>query len=168
MRDYVVYLAGPIAGLTYGEGQDWREAICKLFPDEIKGMSPLRAKSQRLARAGIINDSYEDCPLTSQAGITMRDRNDCMRADAVVFNMLGAKTVSIGTCIEFGWADAFRRPTVLIMEPTGNLHDHPMVKQVSGFRCYSIEEAAQVVEAVLLPAGHRADKYSGSTGFGPR
>jgi len=152
MRDFLVYLAGPISGLTYNDGQSWREYVSGLFPEEIHGMSPLRVKAQ-LARVGIITDSYEDHPLTAQAGITQRDRNDCMRADAVLFNMLGAKTVSIGTCIEFGWADAARRPIILAIEPKGNLHDYPIIRQIAGFRCESLETAAQMVEAVLMPSG---------------
>jgi hypothetical protein len=42
---FSVYLAGPIAGLTFDGAADWREkAIERLTEFGIKGLSPLRAK----------------------------------------------------------------------------------------------------------------------------
>lgn len=152
-RDFLVYLAGPISGLTYGEGQSWREYAMANLPVEIRGISPLRAKSQRLARLGKIYDSYEDHPLTCQKGITTRDRFDCTRVDALIVYLLGATTVSVGTCIEIGQADGARIPIVLVMEKSGNLHDHPMVRDIAGFRVETLDEALAVLEAVLLPEG---------------
>ncbi len=152
-RDFLVYLAGPIDGLTYAEGQDWRDDFSKALPVEIRGISPLRGKSADLARVGVIRDSYEENPLTSQVGITTRDRFDCTRADAVVFNFSGAKKVSIGTCIELGWADSQRIPIILVMEKEGNVHDHPMVRAMAGFRVETLDQAAAVLEAILLPEG---------------
>jgi nucleoside 2-deoxyribosyltransferase len=152
-RDFLVYCAGPISGLHYTEGQSWREYVAKNLPEEIRAISPLRAKSEKLARVGIIVDSYEDNPLTSTKGITTRDRLDCTRADAVLVNLLGATTVSVGTCIELGWADANRIPVVLVIETRGNLHDHPMVRDIAGFRVETLDEAIAVLEAVLMPEG---------------
>jgi nucleoside 2-deoxyribosyltransferase len=152
-RDFLVYLAGPIAGLTYSDGQGWREYAAANLPQEIRVISPLRAKDVRLARAGIITDSYEDNPLTSQRGITVRDRNDCLRSDLILINLLGAKTVSIGTCIEFGWADSKRTPIVLVMEPDSNLHDHPMIRDIASYRVPDLDAALKIVEAVLMPEG---------------
>lgn len=152
-RDFLVYMAGPISGLTYADGQSWRDYVAANLPQEIRAISPLRAKAQALARVGIITDSYEDNPLTSTSGITTRDRQDCTRADAVIFNMLGAKTVSVGTCIEFGWADAHRIPIILVMEKTGNLHEHPMVRGVAGYRVETLDQGIAILEAVLMPEG---------------
>lgn len=152
-RDFLVYLAGPIAGLTYKDGQSWRDYVAQNVPQEIRTISPLRAKEVELARVGIIEDAYENNPLTSTTGITSRDRFDCMRADAVLFNMLGAKKVSIGTCIEFGWADACRKPIILVMEDEGNLHEHAMVRGVTGWRVNSLDKGIALLEAILLPEG---------------
>ena len=101
----------------------------------------------------IIQDSYEENPMTCSKGIVTRDRFDCTRADAVLFNMLGAKTVSIGTCIEFGWADAARNPVVLVMEDASNLHDHPMVREIAGFRVNDLDAGIRLLERILLPEG---------------
>jgi nucleoside 2-deoxyribosyltransferase len=80
-----------------------------------------------------------------------RDRYDVMSSDVVLFNLLGTTTVSIGTCIEFGWADAFRKPVVLVMEPEGNLHDHPMVREAAGYIVPTLDEAVQVLDCILNP-----------------
>jgi nucleoside 2-deoxyribosyltransferase len=153
MRDFLVYLAGPIAGLTYDQGQDWRDYVAKELPREIRAVSPLRAKAERLTRTGIITDSYEDNPLTSQRGLTARDRMDCTRSDALIMNLLGAQRVTIGTMIEIGWADAHRIPIILVIEKSGNLHDHPMVRECASFRVETLDDAVTVCEAILLPEG---------------
>jgi nucleoside 2-deoxyribosyltransferase len=153
-RDFLVYLAGPISGLTYDDGQDWREYAAANLPQEIRAISPLRAKRDLLKDVGKIQDAYENNPFTSTTGITARDKFDCMRADAVLFNMAGAKTVSVGTCIEFGWASAKVNPIIItIMEKSGNLHDHPMVRGVTGFRVETLDEGLQALERILMPEG---------------
>jgi nucleoside 2-deoxyribosyltransferase len=152
-RDFLVYLAGPISGMTYDEAQAWRAYASQNLPQEIRAISPLRAKSQRLARLGKIWNSYEDHPLCCESGITARDRNDCTRADALIVNLLGATFVSPGTCIELGWADVYRIPVILVMEKTGNPYDHPMVRRTAGFRVETLDEALAVCEAVLMPEG---------------
>ena len=153
-RDFLIYLAGPISGLTYDEGQGWRDFVALQLPQEIRCMSPLRAKADQLNSVGVIKASYENHPLTSQMGITTRDRFDVMRADAVLFNFLGAETVSIGTVMEVAWADAFRKPIVLVMENDANIHDHPMVRAVSGFRVDNLDDAVEVLTSILMPEGY--------------
>lgn len=153
MRDFLVYLAGPIAGGTYAQGQGWRDYVTKELPREIRAISPLRAKGERLVRTGVIVDSYEDNPLTSQRGVTARDRMDCTRADAVILNVLGATKVTIGTMIEIGWADAHRIPIILVMERSGNVHDHLMVRECASFRVDTLDDAITICEAILMPEG---------------
>lgn len=153
--NFLVYLAGPISGLTYDQGQDWREYAMANLPQEIHGMSPLRAKRERLGDAGVIEGSYEDDPMTSVSGITWRDKFDCMRADAVLFNLLGATRVSVGTMLEYGWASAARPNPIIVtvIEKAGNVHDHPMVRGVTTHRVETLDQGLKVLEWVLLPSG---------------
>jgi nucleoside 2-deoxyribosyltransferase len=152
-RDFLVYLAGPISGLSYADGQDWRDYVALNLPQEIRAVSPLRAKAPLLKGVGIIEQSYTTHPLTTDDGITARDRFDCMRADAVLFNLLGTQRVSVGTCMEFGWADATRKPIVLVIDDEGNPHDHPMVRGVSGWRVNSLDAGIELLEHILMPEG---------------
>ena len=122
-----VYLAGPISGYDYESVNDWRVfAAEELFNHGIKGFSPMRGKSY-LSKEDVIQDSYEDHTMSSIIGINVRDFNDCKTADAILVNLLGAKKVSIGTCMEIAWARAFQIPVVIIME-NENPHNHGMLK----------------------------------------
>lgn len=144
-----VYLAGPISGLSYDNGQGWRAyASTRLAEREIEGYSPLRAKGY-LKSAGIIEQSYDTTPLSTDHGITTRDRWDVQTADAVLFNLLGAERVSIGTMIEYGWADARRIPIITVIESSGNIHDHPMLRAVTGFRVSTLDEAIELLDRIL-------------------
>lgn len=152
-----VYLAGPITGLTYDDGQDWRSyAQEKLAEHGIDGFSPLRAKAHLRAlgvldSAGTPDSAYLGLnALSEPSGITTRDRFDCMGRDLVLVNFLGAERVSIGTCIELGWADAARRPLVVAMEED-NVHRHAMVNTVSGFIVPTLDEALHICQAILRP-----------------
>lgn len=151
-----VYLAGPITGLTYDDGQDWREYAKQQLAPEVDAFSPLRAKPYLRALGVLDNAGTPDSAylglnaLSEPQGITTRDRFDCMGRSMVLVNFLGAKTVSIGTCIELGWADAARRPVVIVMEED-NVHRHAMVNQIGGFIVPTLENALTICKAVLLP-----------------
>ena len=153
---YLAYLAGPITGCSYEGATDWRDQIIKLLPSEIVGLSPLRGKFY-LNGLPRIKDSYEDIALSAGRGIMTRDFNDCRRADVIIVNMLGAKTVSIGTVMEIAWGKAFNVPIVMIIEDKDNLHDHAMVRECIGFRVTTIEEAVNIASVLLLPASHKEE-----------
>jgi len=150
-----VYLAGPITGLTYDDGQEWRDhARAVLRSYGIEAYSPLRAKEylrdHGVLDAGGSDSSYADIALSSSSGIVTRDRMDCTTRDLVLANLTGAERVSIGTAIECGWADAARVPIVCAMED-GNVHDHAMIRGLAGFIVPTLEEAVEVAAAILLP-----------------
>jgi nucleoside 2-deoxyribosyltransferase len=146
-----VYLAGAISGLTYDNGQNWRNlATIELSKMGILGFSPLRAK-EYLRQVGKIEQSYTDNPMSTDRGIMTRDRYDVMSADAILFYLLGAERVSVGTCIEFGWADMLRKPIVLVMEKEGNIHEHPMVREAAGFRVETLQQGLEVLNCILNP-----------------
>ena len=149
MREFLLYCAGPISGVSYGESTDWREYVAGKLPVHIKAVSTMRGKKY-LAGESKVKDSYEEHPLSCQKGITCRDRMDTMRCDMVLVNFLGAKSVSIGSVMEIAWADAYRKPIVVVMEKD-NVHWHAMVREVSGFIVSDLDEAIKIVNAVLSP-----------------
>jgi nucleoside 2-deoxyribosyltransferase len=155
MSKPTVYLAGPITGLTYDGASDWRDYAKKRFDAlGIEAFSPMRAKHY-LKDVGVLQGSGQNykglSPLSENKGITTRDRMDCTRRDLVLANLLGAKKVSAGTCIEFGWADAARRPVVLVMEKEGNPHEHGMVLEIGGYRVEDLDQAIDLTASILLP-----------------
>ena len=147
-----IYTGGPISGLTYAESAlGWREALKELLP-EFDLYSPMRAKDF-LADAGILQGSYENNPMSSTNGILGRDRNDVRTCDLMIANFLEDQgNYSLGTAMEFGWADAWRKPVIMVAEE-GNPHrNHPMLSGASVYIVETLEEAAYLARVLLLPA----------------
>jgi nucleoside 2-deoxyribosyltransferase len=146
-----VYLAGPISGKTFDESEGWRDyarRMLHLTGTGIEAYSPMRAK-EYLRDEGTI-DPFVQSPevMSTPSGITTRDRWDCTRADVVLANFADSgDRVSIGTCIELGWADISRVPVVGVL-PEDNVHNHPMVWELVGFRVPTLDEAIEVIVAM--------------------
>ena len=149
MREFLLYCAGPITGVSYSESTDWREYVASKLPTHIKAVSPMRGQKY-LATEKNIKDSYEKHPLSCQKGITCRDRMDVMRCDTILVNFLGASKVSIGSVMEVAWADAWRKPIIIVMEKN-NVHSHAMLREVSGFIVSNLDDAIAIATAVLSP-----------------
>lgn len=151
--EYSVYLSGPIRGLVYGEATDWRDHVAKKLPQHILAICPMRYKE--FLRNGQVLDLADmpDHPIVRRAGLVTRDRFDVMRCDAMLVNLIGAKDISIGTCVEFGWADAYRKPIITAIGEN-DVHDHGFIHQLSGFVVRTLDEAIEVAQAILSPARH--------------
>lgn len=157
-NSYSIYLAGPISGIDFEEGEGWRqEAINYLWKRDIDCFSPLRKKDY-LKGEGHLTGSYNEWPLSSQRGIYARDRYDCHRVDLVLANLLdsgaydnGMQRVSIGTVMEIAWAAQNNTPVVLIMEED-NIHRHPMLLEACPFVVDNLAEALDLTEAILRPS----------------
>ena len=145
----LIYLAGPITGLSYGEVVDWREyVIKKLSVIKITGLSPMRHK-EYLSQEKSISSSYENSVLSCAKGITTRDKWDCHRCDALFVNLIGAEKVSIGTMLELGWASSVGKPIILCIEDKGNIHDHCMVREIAGFVVNSVDHGLEIARALF-------------------
>ena len=146
----LVYLAGPITGLSYSEVTDWREKVKVDLADVgLVGLSPMRYK-KFLGEERVIKDAYQKIPLASQRGLTTRDRFDVGRSDVILANVLQAQKVSLGTVLELGWADCLRKPIILVIEESGNCHDHAMLREISSFRVSDLDDAVDLVKSLLL------------------
>ena len=145
----LVYLAGPIDGCTYDGCTNWREYVAKeLAQDGITGLSPMRAKEFLKEHPKLV-DGISEHILTGDSGITTRDMWDVRRSDAILFNLLNAEKVSVGTMIEYGWGSAFNKPLVTVMEKAGNIHEHNMIRRLSGYRVETLELGLIVVKALF-------------------
>jgi nucleoside 2-deoxyribosyltransferase len=139
----LVYLAGPISGTEEEQMSSWREQFKKQLKQDIFCLSPLRDTT----------DSTPDHPLTIEKlrhghGSVSRDRMDVMRCDVVVANFLGARNISIGTVGEIFWADAYRKPVIVVMEDE-NPHFHLFILELAAWRFKTLEEAATKVNVLL-------------------
>lgn len=149
----LVYLAGPITGLSFNGCTEWRQvAIEDLAKHGIKGLSPMRGKDY-LAHLTTISGTGEEYvhlgALSTPRAVMTRDRFDCTRCDVLLVNLLGADKVSIGTVMEIAWADLSRIPIVVAIEETGNPHEHMMTREAFGFRVPTLDDALHIVKAIL-------------------
>jgi len=149
-----VYLAGPIRGLNFEGATNWRDkAVDELEKHGITGYSPLRAKKHLLEHLDVLDERRNkvDHPIVSPQGVVGRDRFDVQTCDLMLVNLLDAMSVSIGTMFELAWADAWRKPVILVMENDGsNVHEHFFIRQTAMYAVEDLDEAIQLVAAVLL------------------
>ncbi len=151
-RTLSCYLAGAITGESYGGATDWREYVRSKLSPGIVGLSPLRAKTY-LEGEKAIGDCYDsqngvETPLSTSRGIMTRDFFDCRNCDIVIANLLNTKIVSIGTVMEIAWAYALQKPLILVLDDN-NLHEHSMIREATGFRVSTIDEAINIANAIL-------------------
>lgn len=149
-----VYLCGPITGLTYGDAKDgWRVAFAELLPPHVMPLSPMRVVSKLMPEQGLKDMPQADgvnAMLINRA-ILARDEADIRNCDAVVACFLGATIASQGSVAELGMAHILRKPVIGIMEPEGNVHEHPFVTSIMGFRAETLDEAASIVTHLFTP-----------------
>ena len=143
-----IYLAGPITGLTYEEASRWRWEVDRVLGDYFEIFSPMRDK-ENLQDAGQLTAlGYEDNILTREDVVFQRDRDDVRRSDIVLVNFENAPKISVGTCVEMGWADAWDKPIILVM-PEGSIYDHIFTRQISIVRVHTLDEAVQVLRSMV-------------------
>ena len=146
-----LYLAGPITGLSWKAAADWRDYVTQaLEGTTIVAFSPLRGKKY-LKGEKSVQSSYEAYPLSTQKGITSRDHWDVLTSDCIMAYVLGADKPSLGTVLEIGWAHAYRKPIIMIMEKEGNPHNHPMIREIVSYTTADLDEGITLIKTLLLP-----------------
>jgi len=157
MNNQLVYLAGPIGGCSYDQCTTWRGYFTSLLQHfNVECVDPMRGKSDLQNESELDKVRYTT-PLACPKGVYTRDRWDVLRCDLVVVNLLGAKKPSLGSVMEIAWADAGGTPTILVMEPEGNCHEHILIREACGFRVGALELAADLVVSILnLHGGEHA------------
>lgn len=149
-----IYLCGPITGCTFSEAKyGWREEVYDaLTPKGIECLSPLRHLREdqiNTADQKSMNPNGASIgALSTPRGLTERDRFDTLRSDLLFCNLLGAQRPSIGSMIEFGWADANRIPILCCMEKD-NIHHHGMVTAIASWIVPTLEEAIEITQDLL-------------------
>jgi nucleoside 2-deoxyribosyltransferase len=154
--EFLMYLAGPIKGLNYGESQTWRtqvrDEVNEVAP-WINTISPLRGDHPgKTDPSLVVGGSVEDHILTTGRIITNRDYNDVLRSDLIFVNFLGSDEVSIGTTTEVAWAKANNKPIVMLIEKD-NIHDHPFLTSTAAHLTTDISEAIHVAVSILSHDG---------------
>jgi len=142
-----VYMSGPMAGLTYEEGTEWREYVKDKLDGVANCLSPYRGKDYFRGQT-IKNQEYTQVLSTPKA-IKIRDQWDTMNADVVLLNLSNYQLFSIGSIIEVGWADAARVPVVAVIPSESEYFKHPILTQTCAYIVQDLDEAINIVKVLL-------------------
>lgn len=151
----LVYLVGPISGMTWKEATEWRRFVADMLGTfGIAALDPLRGKQflEKRTIRGVITSTYEDQTITSAQGIFGRDLFDVRRSDVVLANFLGARKVSQFSLIELGVALDRQKPIVLVMERQGNPHESRLLRErVATYVTDDLRESVVLTRYLLCP-----------------
>lgn len=148
-----VYLCGPITGTSIERVTSERLRFAEYLEDRgIKAVTPLRGKEliHDGSTVDMVKHSSIHDPKSITKSIVNRDRNDVVTSDAVLADLRDVSRVSIGSMVEFGWADAFRIPIITIMD-RDNIHDHGFVRELSTYVVEDPEEALYLTIGMVNP-----------------
>ena len=150
MKTQLVYLAGPMAGISFRRANAWRKgAAFDLAMKDIETLSPLRFKQNLYyvnTLTKLMNDN--DNKLLTNAGVFTRDFNDVKRADALLVNFLDAEVASIGTAAEIAWAWQMQKPIVVVMDP-GNVHQHAFIVEMASLIVDNLPDGIKLITEIL-------------------
>src|SRR5690606_13125142 len=90
-RDFLLYLGGPVTGVSYSGAMEWRAMAAKMLPPWIRPLSPLRGTDGYLKGESEIAPHYDGYPLSTPRGITSQCKFDILRCDMALFNFLDAE-----------------------------------------------------------------------------
>ena len=150
----IVYLAGPIKGLTYQQANRWRQNAAHAL--NLIGVASINPVGEELKDHVEVLGCSVPGLMSSQRAVVAKDRFAVLqRADAMLVNFADAPAVSVGTCVEFGWADATRIPIITIL-PEDNPHNHAFIREMSGWVVSDLEAALDVFTALFRPGVTRS------------
>lgn len=145
MKSMVVYLGGPIRGLTYEDAIGWRnDAIKRLGDIGISCYSPMRNK-EKIAGVDKIGDSYENLKGYSSKEIFERDKFEVVNSDILLFNFLNKKVSIIGSLFELAWGHLLGKYCVVVVDKDSIYAKHPFVKESASIMFEDLDEAIDYI-----------------------
>lgn len=140
----MIYLAGPITGLSYEECNEWRDEVTKELNEQgfFGVKSPLRGKQFLKQETEIKNtgDPYADEVIGKFKSIVVRDFNDVKNCDVLFVNLQNAKRISKGTICEIAWAYQNQTPIIVVTDE-GNVHEDEFINQMITVKTYDLDKA---------------------------
>ena len=155
MTDRYIYLAGPIAGCSQGEANDWRtyvsdklDAMSRNLDGNIRGVSQLRCEP-------IVGDvyklGYDDPKFGTSRAISSKNYFDTLNCDMVLAffpKFMNDKRPSIGTIVECGWARAKEKKVILVTDDP-YYFEHPVLDDCASWKLTDLDQALEVIEGVM-------------------
>lgn len=162
-----IYLCGAISHQTLGQSDDWRRYLASQLDGHheqpsgasvtLLTYSPLRGETffRKIQPDEKFSPTLKDNAslISTPNGVLGRDLNDVANASLVIANFLPSPDkVSIGSVYEIGYAKAKGIPVVLIIQETGNIHQHVFLSNSAVYIVRNLEDAVAVSKFLLLPS----------------
>lgn len=153
----IVYLSGPITGLTYKEARfGWRKTFIKWLDDGITVLSPMRHEGHlaEMKKLPIEPDNLPTHLFSHPKMIVTKDFMDIDACDIMVVNLLEAKKVSQGTLIEYGYARKAGKTIITVANVVDEvsidkMHNSPFLGVISDVVVPTLKDAAIIVNSLL-------------------
>lgn len=153
-----VYLAGPIAGCTDSEANDWRKHVShKLKNWHIMGISPLRCEPLHGHRYATpidmdgLKTEQADPRFGTARAIASKNMFDVMNCDMTLCYFPRAvceQRPSYGTVCELAWAKMYGKPAILVTDDP-YLGNHPVIGACAGWILSTLDEGVDVITGIL-------------------
>jgi nucleoside 2-deoxyribosyltransferase len=153
------YLAGPIDGLSFQDGIEWRQhAQRELAVAGIKGQSPQRGKEYIGERPELADEMdfskqeemFKGNLMSTANMILARDKFDAINCSVLLVNFKGSKRASIGTVMEIAWAYMLGKPIIVVADEEDELHrSHPMLRGTFSCVTDNLDDAIEVVKGIF-------------------
>jgi hypothetical protein len=139
-----IYLTAPVTGVTDTQGT-WREKMRSSVEPQVRLLDPLasgmvRTPLYRIPGSTLIPSMQEFGALT-----IARNKEAIQSCDMLVANLLGAHVVSLGSVGEIFWADAFKKPILIVRDALGNPHDHLLLNQIATWTVFDLDGAIRQI-----------------------
>ena len=150
----LVYLSGPISGLSYDDATKWRRIIADtLDVFDIKSLNPMRFK-EVLSEEPILGAEVVAKHGIKAMDIFTRDYCDVVKCDVILVN-LTQRIDSIGTIMEIGWARALHKFIILVTTKELETKLHPFIPLSCNLVVYDMRSALnQIVN--MNGSGHNS------------
>jgi nucleoside 2-deoxyribosyltransferase len=145
----LVYLGGAITGATKAQTRDWRAYCRDNLAPEIEILSPTRQKFEVIDETTDLSCEERLRMILHGRSIATRDRFDVQRCDLVLVNVKHVRRVSIGSVGEVFWADAYRKPVIMVREQN-NVHTHALLDALVGWIFDDLDKAIATARELLI------------------
>jgi Nucleoside 2-deoxyribosyltransferase len=136
-----IYLTGPITGVDLTLSDGWRRrlenelgAVAAIFDPVKEGAvhEPLYRSAGATARLPM-----------REFGEALAERNKAaiQTCDLLYANLKGATGISLGSVGEIFWADAFRKPILIVRDEFNNPHDHLLLNAIATWTFFTLEDS---------------------------
>lgn len=135
-----IYLAHPISGMSADEVFDYYDTTNNALRFDYEVLYPMLGKGYMRNEVEFKAHGYDNMPVSTNHAIMNRDQWMVDQCDILFLDFTGAKSISIGCCMELAWAKLLKKHTVVVLDKD-NIHKHAFVLECAHVIFETYDEA---------------------------